>query len=235
MKQVFTFLLLFMLPVLIVGQTITDSTQHNRDSITPQLLQTYPNVIHRLLNDNIYLNTKGPAVALTVKESHHENTDLFFYCLLALVGALAFFRLFYTRYFNNLFRVFFNTSLRQSQLTDQLMQAKLPSLLFNLLFICSAGFYIYFLIRYFYVINHRDAYRLIAACIVGTAVIYFTKYTVLKFTGWLTGFKEVVNTYIFIVFLINKILGILLIPMVLILAFSNTFDFNLIILLNKNL
>ena len=62
-----------------------------------------------------------------------------FYLIAGIVLLLAFFKYFNSRYFTNLFRVFFNTSLRQSQLTDQLLQAKLPSLLFNLFFILSGG------------------------------------------------------------------------------------------------
>ena len=50
---------------------------------------------------------------------------------------------FFHQVFHQSVRVFFNTSLRQSQLTDQLLQAKLPSLLFNLFFVLSAGVYAY--------------------------------------------------------------------------------------------
>ncbi|MBC7422190.1 MAG: DUF4271 domain-containing protein, partial [Ferruginibacter sp.] len=51
-------------------------------------------------------------------------------------------------------------------------------------------------------------------------VIYFFKFLSLKFIGWVTGYQQVTNTYIFIIFLINKILGILLLPFIIIMAFS---------------
>jgi len=51
-------------------------------------------------------------------------------------------------------------------------------------------------------------------------MVYIAKFMSLKFTGWVTGYKEVTNTYIFIIFLINKILGVLLLPFVIIIAFS---------------
>ena len=57
-------------------------------------------------------------------------------------------------------------------------------------------------------------------CIISLALIYIGKYIVLKFTGWLTGYKEVTKTYLFVIFLINKILGVLLVPVIIILAFS---------------
>jgi len=52
-------------------------------------------------------------------------------------------------------------------------------------------------------------------------LVYFIKYCTLKFTGWLTGLTETTNTYVFITFLINKIIGIFLVPFIIILCFSD--------------
>ena len=134
---------------------------------------------------------------------------------------MAIIKYFYSRYFNNLFRVFFNTSLRQSQLTDQLLQAKLPSLFFNLFFILSGGTYIYFLLLHYGLLNTQHIGVLIFSCIAILGLVYFVKFSTLKFTGWVTGYKEATDTYIFIIFLICKIIGILLIPFIILMAFSN--------------
>ena len=53
-------------------------------------------------------------------------------------------------------------------------------------------------------------------------LIYLIKYCTLKFTGWVSGLQEVTNTYVFIIFLINKIIGIFLVPFIVILAFSDS-------------
>ena len=146
-----------------------------------------------------------------------------FYLLLLVVLFLAFLRLFFERYFNNLFRVFFNTSLRQSQLTDQLLQAKQVSLFFNILFAVSGGLYVYFLLHHFQWIKDKQPISTIGVCVLAVATIYFVKYISLKFTGWLTGYKDAANTYLFVIFLINKILGILLIPFIIVIAFAAGF------------
>jgi hypothetical protein len=138
-----------------------------------------------------------------------------------VVFLLACCRFFFARYFTNLLRVFFNTSLRQSQLTDQLLQAKLPSLLFNSYFIVAGGLYGYFLLLHYHWITETHKWLLIAGCIGATGIVYIVKFSALKFTGWLTGYSEATNTYVFIVFLINKIIGIFLIPIVIIIAFSD--------------
>ena len=223
LKQV-SFLLLFLLPVLLFAQQ--DSLIIKKDSIVKKLvkakpvLNTYDVILHKLLSKNRFLNSSGKPTAATNQLRKKTSQDFLFWLLLSIVFILAFFRLFYQRYFTNLFRVFFNTSLRQSQLTDQLLQAKLPSMLFNLFFAITGGIYIYFLLRYFHLVKADKMIAIMASCVICLTIIYLSKFIVLKFTGWLTGYTEITNTYLFVIFLINKILGVLLLPAIIILAFS---------------
>jgi len=170
---------------------------------------------------NRFVNTKDAPVSLSVEFRKEKNTDSLFYLITGIVLLLAFFRYFYNRYFLNLFRVFFNTSLRQSQLTDQLLQAKLPSLLFNLFFIISGGMYAYILLLHYGLINEDNRWLMIGASVAVLGVTYLVKYSTLKFTGWITGLKDITNTYVFVIFLINKIIGIFLVPFIVILTFSD--------------
>ena len=170
---------------------------------------------------NQLLNDSGEPVPYAISLRNHPGKEYLFYLLTGLVMVLAFLRFFFPRYFNNLFRVFFNTSLRQSQLTDQLLQAKLPSLFFNLFFIVSGGLFSYLLLSHFHWIDTGLQWRTAGICIGVLGIAYSLKYGTLKFTGWITGYADIVNTYIFIVFLINKIIGIILIPIIVLLAFSD--------------
>ena len=173
-----------------------------------------------VLSGHPFINWNDVPVAMTNRVKNHPPEDRLFYILLAITAMFGFFRFFYTRYFNNLFRVFFNASLRQSQLTDQLLQARLPSLLFNLLFLFTGGVYIYLLLVYYNWVSRENFWLILLYCFLSLTAIYIGKFLSLKFTGWLTGFKEITNTYVFIIFLINKILGILLLPFTIIIAFS---------------
>jgi hypothetical protein len=69
-------------------------------------------------------------------------------------------------------------------------------------------------------------------CIASLAGVYLVKYCVLKFTGWLSGYTHEADTYIFIVFLINKIIAIGLIPIVMIMAFSDRYLVTVMIILS---
>ena len=180
----------------------------------------YDSALKQIITENQFLNAGGIPVAMVNKIKSSKSPDNLFYIFAVTGIILGFFRFFYTRYFNNLFRVFFNASLRQSQLTDQLLQAKLPSLLFNIVFVLTGGVYVYLLLRYYHWVSSNNFWLVIFYCCLSLGGIYLIKFISLKFTGWLTGYKEITNTYVFIIFLINKILGILLLPFAVIIAFA---------------
>lgn len=199
---------------------LSDSLIVKKDSVL-SALQAYHIFLDSLLKGNIYLHAEGPPVIMQSKPKKTWPATVFFYSIFFAVGMLAWCRYVYTRYFNNLFRVFFNTSLRQSQLTDQLLQARQASFFFNLLFIIIGGLYAYFLLQYFKWLPQNNVLMMMGICIISLAGIYIIKYITLKFTGWITEYQEEVNTYVFIVFLINKILSVLLVPFIIIIAFSD--------------
>jgi len=130
------------------------------------------------------------------------------------------FKTFYGGYFNNLFRVFFNTSIRQTQLTDQLLQAKLPSFILNIFFAITTGFYIWLLFKNYHPPRFINSQVLLPVCIMGIGILYFVKYCILKFMGWMSGMQQAADNYIFVIFLVNKIIGIILVPFIVLLAFS---------------
>ncbi len=170
---------------------------------------------------NKLINTEGESVSLTAQLKKTKSKDAFFYLLAGMVLLLAFLKFFYSRYFFNLFRVFFNTSLRQNKITDQLLQAKLPSFLFNIFFIISGGIYVHVLLAHYQLTGDDKQWLSIFSSIALMALIYFIKFCTLKFTGWITGLRDAVDIYVFVVFLINKIMGIFLVPFIIILAFSD--------------
>ena len=186
------------------------------DSVSHALLPETQMVI----TDHL-INRKDKPVSFSVSHRTVKSREGFFYLITGMVLLLGLFRYFFNRYFINLFRVFFNTSLRQSQLTDQLLQAKLPSLLFNLFFVLSAGVYAYTILRYMGWLKDNNPWAMLgfSAALIGG--VYVLKYSTLKFTGWITGLNEATNTYVFVIFLINKIIGIFLVPFIVIVAFSD--------------
>lgn len=189
--------------------------------INPVKPQYQTNISHKLLLQNKFINIKITPVYYLEQERSVNGKEILFYSICLLVFFLGLFKTFFYGYFNNLFRVFFNTSLRQSQLTDQLVQAKLPSLILNILFILSAGLYLWLLFTHLSPQRALGIHFLLPICISVIAFIYLSKYVLIKFMGWVAGIQYATNNYIFIIFLVNKIIGILLLPFIILLAFSN--------------
>lgn len=234
-KQIFLSLLcLFFFSASLCAQS-PDSGLIQIDTVPAQpaidSLQTVvPNIAKRPVYKlkNKLLNMDADPVSFAVQYKQEKRKDALFYLITSLILILAIIKYFNNRYFINLFRVFFNTSLRQSQLTDQLLQAKLPSLYFNLFFVISGGIYTYLLLSHFQLLSDDYNLLLIFSSIALVGLIYLLKYSVLKFTGWITGHKVATDTYIFVIFLINKIIGVFLVPFIVVLAFSESALVNII-------
>jgi hypothetical protein len=173
-----------------------------------------------LLYNNRLINIKDKAVYFIEIPRTTTGKEFLFYAIGILLLALGIFKTFYRSYFNNLFRVFFNTSLRQTQLADQLLQAKLPSFILNIFFTISAGIYIWLLFTHFHPPRLVSNRLLLPFCILSVALLYFIKYCLLKFMGWISDVRQATDNYIFVIFLVNKITGIILVPFIILLAFS---------------
>lgn len=176
----------------------------------------------KVLAANKMINTRDQGTYFLQEIRIPLGKEFLFYLLCIVLLILALFKTFYSMYFNNLFRIFFNTSLRQTQLTDQLSQAKFPSFILNIFFAISAGIYIWLLFTYFDKAQSIKTQTLLLICVLSVAFIYLVKFIILKFTGWLAGIQQIVDNYIFVIFLVNKIMGILLIPFLVLLAFTRS-------------
>ncbi len=116
--------------------------------------------------------------------------------------------------------------MKQRQIREQLMQTPLPSLLLNGFFVISAGLYITFLLQHFNINPVGNFWLLFLYCGMGLSAAYFIKFAGLKICGWLLNLDEAANSYIFIVFIVNKMIGILLLPFLVVLAFATETVYN---------
>jgi len=204
--------------------TLKDSLKNNQDSFTnlaQPLSKKHYTRDSLLLSKNKYINFKGKPIYLIEEPHTVSGKEFLFYILCITLLILGLFKTFFKGYFNNLFRVFFNTSLKQTQLSDQLQQATLPSFILNIFFTVTAGIYIWLLFSFYHPPRLFNGKMLLPFCILSLAVLYFFKFCMLKFMGWISDIQESTNSYIFSIFLVNKITGIFLVPVIILLAFIN--------------
>ena len=174
--------------------------------------------------DSLRKKLKEQLPAQILKEGDKKiftGKEYLFYYLVFLLILFGLLRSAFAKYFYDLFRVFFKTTLKQRQTQEQLLQSSLASVFMNSFFVLSAGLYVNFLLQYFQLVISDNFWLQYVYCAGALATIYSVKYIGLKITGWLFNVSNATDSYIFIVFIINKMLGIFLLPFLLLLAFAN--------------
>lgn len=161
-----------------------------------------------------------------------QGKEIFFYALIGLLLAFALLRQSFPKYFNDMFRLLFRNTLKQKQIKEQLMQTPLPSLLLNFFFVVTGGLYADLLLHHYGLTPIDNFWLLMVYCSLGLAIIYFIKFIGLKVTGWLFNLAPVADSYIFVVFIINKVIGILLLPFLVLLTFMNGNAYSIALILS---
>ena len=168
---------------------------------------------------NPYFAVFGERVLNIEIERRVRGKEIFFYVLLGLFFYFAVVKTLFWKYVSNLITIFLRITLRQQQLREQLLQAPLPSLMLNIFFLLTGGLYASLLLSYYRWEVHSNFWIQTVYCTGILALIYTGKFVILKFTGWVFNLSKATDTYIFIVFLVNKMLGILLLPFLVFIAF----------------
>ncbi len=148
-----------------------------------------------------------------------QSKDHLFYTLAFIFLFLGFIKSVFSKYFNQIFTFSFQVVTSQKQTREQLGQNNLPSLLMNILFIFSGSLFLTLIAQYYKWIEVNYWLLLLYTTIILSAV-YFVKFLFINFAGWVFNAKESANSYSNIVFLINKIIGVLLLPVLLLIAFA---------------
>jgi hypothetical protein len=137
-----------------------------------------------------------------------------------MIFLLALFRRSFPKYWSDLFRLFFRTTLRQRQLRDQLELASLPSLLLNIFFFLSLAFFLSLYLSAEGWNPFAGYWQLWGVLLIGLLVMYTVKWLGLRFAAWVFGQSAIGEDYTFLIFTVNKMMGLLLFPAVIGLAFT---------------
>lgn len=165
-----------------------------------------------------YRFTHPMRYSVTVKK--WKGREALFYSIIALLIFFALIKNGFYRYLQDIVRTYFQTNLKQKQVREQLLQNPLPSLLLNLFFALSAGMFLALLFQYFKLGMEFNFWLLYLYCILGLISVYAVKFIFLKFFGWVFQLTETTDAYIFIVFTTNKIIGLAILPLLVLLALT---------------
>ena len=209
-------------PVKFITSSISKNSKKDSGWImNPVISLSSPEFSWQVSEHNPYFGFKTkPTYPVKQDIKQFAGKELLFYLLVFLLIIFGFLRNAFPKYFSDLFQLFFRTTLKQRQIREQLMQTLLPSLLMNGFFVISAGLYITFLLRYFNLNPVDNFWLLFFYCCLGLSAAYLVKFIGLKISGWLFNMPGAADAYIFIVFIVNKMIGILLLPFLVLLAFT---------------
>jgi hypothetical protein len=173
-----------------------------------------------ILQRHPYFGFTVPTTTIVSYSKKFAGKELLFYTMIAFLLAFALLKRLFPKYFTDLFRLFFRTTLKQRQIREQLMQSPLPSLLFNGFFVLASALYIDLLLQHFNLNGVNDFWKMFLYCGLAISVVYLVKFLGLKVSGWIFSAAEATNSYLFIVFIVNKMIGIYLLPFLVLLSFT---------------
>lgn len=177
-----------------------------------------------LAADTVF-HVSAPAHVVQEILRKRQGREWLFYLFCGILLILAFIRSGFDKYISNLFQVFFNTSLKQKQLRDQLVQSALPSLILNIFFFLTGGIYLFFVFgKNPAAIGFPAGVQILfwSGCL---AILYISKYILFLLGGWVFAIKDAAQAYIFEVFNVNKMTGLVLLPVVILLGFLGSGGF----------
>lgn len=234
--RVFLFILGFLISFCAEGQVdslqVSDSVRAVQDTI-PRRDTVLTDTLHPIVveppyirfdtllyKQHPYFKIDNP-IRFIAPERVWQGKDGLFYASIGLLLFFAFIRNVFQRYLQDLFRLFFRTTLKQRQVKEQMMASPLPSLLLNILFMLSGGLFITLLLQYYGLGEQYGFWQLLLYAAAGLGVIYLVKFITLKLCGWLFRLSEATDAYTFIVFTTNKVLGIAWLPFIILMVFTH--------------
>lgn len=164
----------------------------------------------------------APAPRTTLQqEDLKTQTDKFlFIAVLSLLGFLTFCITLFRGAVKKVYEAFLNDNLLRLLQRENAGIAKLPYQILYLLFFITIGLLIYLLV------NRQGYYPenpagFLMSCIAGVAVFFLAKHLILKVLATVFPIQKEVHIYSFSVLVFSIVLGILLIPVVAIIAFAS--------------
>jgi hypothetical protein len=144
-----------------------------------------------------------------------------FYFILVLVGIVVFVKSFFTRYFNELWRSFFNLNTAMLMMRQQEIAFSVPGLLLSINFYCATATYIYLKIHQLKVQLPFNDFVLIGLLVVFMMCFILFRFFVYKGAINMLSKKNELQAISFIDLIQVEFAGIILVPINLILAFGN--------------
>lgn len=157
------------------------------------------------------------------KNPNVNNSDIFYFILIMLL-LMGVFRSVEPRFFKNLFESFLSTRRSARQVKSKIGQKNMINFLMLIIFYLVSGVYVYYIIHLFAYVPWLYRWPrpvMILLFSLGIMLVYFIKIGFLKLLGFLFEIDEYTDEYTMNISLINKMLTIILLPILCLLIFTS--------------
>jgi hypothetical protein len=163
-----------------------------------------------------------PRVTLYATKKTHSNLEWIFYIFLFLFFFTAVLGKYSNGLLRKLWKIYINDGFIYRQSKDQMSQLPLFSIALNVLFIFSGGIFLFFGMDWDYQFTGNLRWYILLSSFAVIALIYLFKNIFLRILGWAFGQEEAFEDYLFVVFLNNKLMGLILLFASFLMAFSSS-------------
>jgi hypothetical protein len=130
------------------------------------------------------------------------------------------------KYSNGLLRkiwkVFINDGFIYRQTREQMTQQPFVSIFLNLLFVFSTSLFLFFGLGWDHEFTGAYRWYILVSAFTSVALVYVFKFIFMRTMGWAFGQEETFDNYLFVVFLNNKLVGLVLLFSSFFMAFSSS-------------
>jgi hypothetical protein len=174
-----------------------------------------------------WYSLKIPQGALYSPKRVRPNLEWIFYSFLFLFLFTAVLAKYSNGLLRKLWKIYINDGFMHRQSKDQMSQQPVISIALNVLFIFSAGLFVFFGLGWDHEFSGNMRWFILVASFVAIGFVYLFKHILFTILGWAFGQEQAFDDYLFVVFLNNKLWGLVFLFSSFIMAFSDTSTSNI--------
>jgi hypothetical protein len=182
----------------------------------------YGSYVNYYLKNVDWFSLNIPKGGLYSPKRQRPNLEWIFYSFLLLFLLTALLSKYSNGLFRNLWKSYTNEGFIYRLSKDQMSQQPVVSILLNFLFIFSTGLFIFFGLNWDHEFTGNMRWTILACSFVVIGLVYLFKHLFFKILGWVFGQEQAFDDYLFVVFLNNKLAGLLLLISSFVMSFSGS-------------
>lgn len=198
---------------------LQDSIEIEKDSIQSLLPSDYDTLVRVMLEELPIDSLQQSYDIQPIKKT--KSDSLPFYTLLFIVGIFGYVRFNFFSYLYSVKQAFFNINLSQQFFEEHAYSISPASFFLNLNTVLIYTLLIFLSIRYFGRIDHIGDIGLASIVLAGVLMVGLSRYWSYRIAAHILPIKNTLLFYLFNIRIINYVMGIVLIPLLLILAFAD--------------